>query len=214
MRAIVIAFVALTVGIAGNAFGQSLPPSPSTFSLIGMPVNSSPASVTLPIQLQVSLNPTPLPPVPDPNANLNLTDPTNPIYSYPAFEIEDFSFDIEQTLSIGSSSNGAGAGKVTFNPFQITNTAGDTVDGKFNLVDVDENQILETFTVDIAGIDTTNTTNPLTSSTQIPVTCNVVPCAYEALSFIGIGPDPVVSFSVSNGTTNFAFSTGVSRSIP
>lgn len=36
------------------------------------------------------------------------------------FEISDFSFDIEQTLSIGSNSSGAGAGKVTFNPFSIT----------------------------------------------------------------------------------------------
>ena len=36
------------------------------------------------------------------------------------FEIDDFSFDIEQTLNIGSQSGGAGAGKVTFNPFQIT----------------------------------------------------------------------------------------------
>lgn len=36
------------------------------------------------------------------------------------FEIEDYSFDIEQTLNIGSQSGGAGAGKVTFNPFSIT----------------------------------------------------------------------------------------------
>jgi type VI secretion system secreted protein Hcp len=36
------------------------------------------------------------------------------------FEIEDYSFDIEQTLSIGSHSSGAGAGKVRFNPFSIT----------------------------------------------------------------------------------------------
>jgi type VI protein secretion system component Hcp len=36
------------------------------------------------------------------------------------FEIEDFSFDIEQTLNIGSQSSGAGAGRVTFNPFSIT----------------------------------------------------------------------------------------------
>ncbi len=36
------------------------------------------------------------------------------------FEIEDFSFDIEQTLSIGSQATGAGAGKVTFNPYSIT----------------------------------------------------------------------------------------------
>jgi len=36
------------------------------------------------------------------------------------FEVEDYSFDIEQTLSIGSQSTGAGAGKVSFNPFSIT----------------------------------------------------------------------------------------------
>jgi type VI secretion system secreted protein Hcp len=36
------------------------------------------------------------------------------------FEVEDYSFDIEQTLNIGSQSGGAGAGKVTFNPFSIT----------------------------------------------------------------------------------------------
>ena len=35
------------------------------------------------------------------------------------FEIEDYSFDIEQVLNIGSQSSGAGAGKVTFNPFTI-----------------------------------------------------------------------------------------------
>ncbi len=36
------------------------------------------------------------------------------------FEITEYSFDIEQTLNIGSQSSGAGAGKVTFNPFSIT----------------------------------------------------------------------------------------------
>src|ERR1051326_3652243 len=36
------------------------------------------------------------------------------------FEVSDYSFDIEQVLSIGSQSAGAGAGKVTFNPFSIT----------------------------------------------------------------------------------------------
>jgi hypothetical protein len=33
--------------------------------------------------------------------------------------LEDISFDIEQVLNIGSQSSGAGAGKVTFNPFSI-----------------------------------------------------------------------------------------------
>ena len=36
------------------------------------------------------------------------------------FEIEDYSFDIEQTLNIGSQSSGSGAGRVAFNPFSIT----------------------------------------------------------------------------------------------
>jgi type VI secretion system Hcp family effector len=36
------------------------------------------------------------------------------------FEIDDFSFGIEQTLNIGSQSGGSGAGKATFTPFQIT----------------------------------------------------------------------------------------------
>ena len=36
------------------------------------------------------------------------------------FEVEDYSFDVEQTLNIGSQSTGAGAGKIVFNPFSIT----------------------------------------------------------------------------------------------
>jgi len=36
------------------------------------------------------------------------------------FEVEDYSFDIEQALNIGSQSGGTGAGRVTFNPFSIT----------------------------------------------------------------------------------------------
>ena len=35
-------------------------------------------------------------------------------------EVSDYSFDVEQTLNIGSQSTGAGAGKITFNPFSIT----------------------------------------------------------------------------------------------
>ncbi len=36
------------------------------------------------------------------------------------FEVENYSFDIEQTLNISSQSSGAGAGKITFNPFSIS----------------------------------------------------------------------------------------------
>ena len=52
------------------------------------------------------------------------TDPQKSAVHYPPnanlFEVEDYSFDIAQTLNIGSQSTGAGAGKVTFNPFSIT----------------------------------------------------------------------------------------------
>lgn len=49
-----------------------------------------------------------------------MTTPTSPFKSGQVFEVEDYSFDIEQTLNIGSQSSGAGAGKVSFNPFSIT----------------------------------------------------------------------------------------------
>jgi hypothetical protein len=39
-----------------------------------------------------------------------------------AFEIDDFSFDIEPVLNLGSR-GGAGAGKVTFNPIKVTRKA-------------------------------------------------------------------------------------------
>ncbi len=49
-----------------------------------------------------------------------MTTPTKAFVAGQVFEVEDYSFDIEQTLNIGSASSGAGAGKVTFNPFSIT----------------------------------------------------------------------------------------------
>jgi len=49
-----------------------------------------------------------------------MTTPTSAFTAGTIFELEDYSFDIEQVLNIGSSSSGAGAGKVTFNPFSIT----------------------------------------------------------------------------------------------
>src|SRR5271165_1703753 len=60
-------------------------------------------------------------------SQVSLPNPNEPLMATPTkltpgtiFEVEDFSFDIEQTLNIGSQSTGAGAGKVTFNPFSVT----------------------------------------------------------------------------------------------
>lgn len=52
--------------------------------------------------------------------NQPLMDTPSKLTQGKIFEIDDFSFDIEQTLNIGSQASGAGAGKVTFNPFSIT----------------------------------------------------------------------------------------------
>lgn len=51
-------------------------------------------------------------------------DPQKAAVHYPPnaniFEVDSYSFNLEQTLNIGSQASGAGAGKVTFNPFTIT----------------------------------------------------------------------------------------------
>jgi type VI secretion system secreted protein Hcp len=47
------------------------------------------------------------------------TKPTALTAGY-VFEVEDWNFDVEQTLNIGSQGGGAGAGKIDFNPFSIT----------------------------------------------------------------------------------------------
>ncbi len=49
------------------------------------------------------------------------------------FEVEDYSFDVEQTLNIGSQSSGAGAGKITFNPFSITRKIDKSTTTFFNM---------------------------------------------------------------------------------
>jgi len=49
-----------------------------------------------------------------------LASTPTPLAAGKIFEVASYSFDIAQTLNIGSSSSGAGAGKVTFNPFSIT----------------------------------------------------------------------------------------------
>ena len=57
----------------------------------------------------------------DPSTKPLMSAPTSfPIGKGQFFEVDDFSFDVEQTLNIGSQSSGAGAGKVTFNPFSVT----------------------------------------------------------------------------------------------
>jgi hypothetical protein len=200
MRTSAIMLAVLAVAISKSASGGPL----STYTLIGTPVTppstSTPAAPKL--LLQVSLNPDPAPPLPNPDSYLSLIKPTMPVYGYPYdpsyFEIDDFSFDIEQVLSIGSSSGGASEGKVTFNPFHITSASDGTVHGFFQSIDA-TGHVLDTFEIEIAGIGI----GSLRVTTPSPLPC--LPCAEMTLGFIGVGADPVVSFSVFAGTTDYAF---------
>jgi type VI secretion system secreted protein Hcp len=79
-----------------------------SFQLYGGP-GSAGAYLDAESQVDLSQNKEPL-----------MTAPTAAFAAGKVFEVDDYSFDIEQTLSIGSQSSGAGAGKVTFNPFSIT----------------------------------------------------------------------------------------------
>jgi len=51
-------------------------------------------------------------------------DPQKSALHYPPnqaiFALENFFFDVNQTLNLGSQPSGTGAGKITFNPFRIT----------------------------------------------------------------------------------------------
>lgn len=77
----------------------------------------------LAFESQTTLGKTTEPLMTDPNPFPTGTGPVAPgsaITGLQYLELEDYSFDIEQTLNIGSQSRGAGAGKITFNPFSIT----------------------------------------------------------------------------------------------
>jgi hypothetical protein len=205
MRNRTILLAALAIGFAtpGRADLVSIP---SAFTLLGAPEAPSDGIPIPDPVLRVSLNPQPLPPFPDPSSGLNLTVPTMPVYDYSSsvFEIDDFSFDIEQTLNIGSQSTGAGAGKVTFNPFQITrkiDRGSPQLFGQLELVNA-SGVVLETIAFNFAGIDL----DTFNSTTPELLGCGVVLCAFESFTFIGFAPDPIVSFSVTSGSANIAFS--------
>jgi Type VI secretion system effector, Hcp/PEP-CTERM motif len=198
-RTFLVAVLAIGLATPGRAVIIASP-IPSSFTLLGAPESPSDGIPIPDPLLRVGLNPQPLPPFPDPLSGLSLAAPTMPVYDYPAFEIDDFSFDVEQVLNIGSQSNGAGAGKVTFNPFQITKQT-DTVSAKLILANA-AGAVLETITMTFAGINT----DTFAPSYPVSFGCGGALCAYEAFSFLGTGSDPMVSFSVMSGPANIAFS--------
>jgi hypothetical protein len=198
-RAILLAALAIGFATPGRADLISIP---SAFTLLGAPEGSSNGIPIPDPLLRVSLNPQPLPPSPDPFSGLSLTDPTMPVYYYPApaspIENEQFNFDFGQ-VETGSQSGGLAAGKANFGPLQITKTT-DAATSQVSLYSYPvnaTNTVLETIVISFDGINT----NTFTSTP-----CGPVPCTFESFSFYSIGQDPTVSFSVTSGSTNIAFS--------
>ena len=203
MRSISVMALVMLCGFAATheALGNA-----SVYALQGTPVNPPTVAgtgITPPDPfLYVSLNPQTLPPTPDPHAALNLTDSLNPSFLYPSFEVEDYSFDIEQTLSIGSQSSGSGNGShISFNPFVFHQSIGNSVTGFFDAIG-DRNHVLYRYTVTITGLDPASL---LTSSAPPTVPCLPADCAALELSFLSSGVDPTVSFSLASDTTAYSF---------
>ncbi|MGA7825491.1 MAG: PEP-CTERM sorting domain-containing protein [Steroidobacteraceae bacterium] len=195
----------------------SLAGVPSVYELIGrpsLPTGYPPDPCEPPDPcLEVSLNPQPLPAVVAQGAGIDLGNPTQPLYHYPTvpaakgstFEVDDFSFDIEQVLNIGSQTAGSGAGKITFNPLTITSSADSTSASFFSDVETPEGATRYQITLVFDGLDP----DSLAMSTTPPIVPCVPPgCALEAFSFITplTDIDPTVSISVTSGSTVYAFS--------
>lgn len=94
-------------------------------------------------------------------------------------EVSNFSFDILQTLNIGSQSSGAGAGKVTFNPLSVTLLPG-SLDGKFfgmaasgtpfKTVEVEVDNATNTVEVFVLGLVAVKTQSWSVTSDQLKTT--------------------------------------------
>lgn len=210
----IVTQVGAALGLAALLAHASLA-GPSVFELIGRPstLTGVPVGSCEPPDpcLVVSLNPVPLPSFPAQGAGINLSNPIQPLYHYPALpavqgapiEIDDFSFDVEQVLNIGSQGGGTGAGKVTFNSFQITRE-NDVASAKlFSDLTTPAGSTRFLYTLVFDGIDPDSLAM---SAPTLP--CVPLVCAVAAFSFTTPlpGEDPTVSISVTSGSTVYAFS--------
>jgi type VI protein secretion system component Hcp len=99
------------------------------------------------------------------------------------FEVQNAALDVEQTLNIGSQSSGAGAGKITFNPFSFSMTPGSLDPKLFQMaasgtalktVDVEMDQAqtaVVQFTLKLAAVKTISwSADPSTNQIRTQVT--------------------------------------------
>jgi hypothetical protein len=181
----------LTAGAAKGDPFTILGPS-FNYQLIGVPVVAGGGFSVPNPGVDVSLNPQPLPPFPDPGANLDLTDPSDPLYTYPPSPSAGLeNFMIEFGMDAG--------GPVSFGP--LTPTPGDPLN--FTLNGTDANDDLYEVTLTIGGFD------PGSFVELNPQPLPPFPdpgFGYVVISGTTTGGDPTLQFSVTSGDTTFEFS--------
>lgn len=204
-----MAAAAVLTVVSAPSFAESVASVPSDFELIGKPTGA--AAQGMPdVYFNLSLNPVPLPSAPLEGTDLSLANATNPVYHYPGstgiFDLNDFSFSVEQTADTGSQSKGSGKGKVSVSSISITKKT-DSASATLYM-DVLGVQGLESqYAVSLlfTGLDP----GSLATSTTPPITpCSPPGCAFEDFVFTLPAPtdDPDVSFSVISGSTAYSFS--------
>jgi hypothetical protein len=206
----VAAAAALAV-VSAPSFAASVAsvPVPSDYELIGTPTGA--AAQGLPdVYFNLSLNPLPLPSAPLEGAGLSLANATNPVYHYPGspgFEINDFSFGVQQVADTGSQSKGSGKeGKVNVGDIVVTKkTDSASVTLYMDVLGVQGLETQYAVSLLFTGLDPSS----LATSTTPPITpCSPPGCAFEDFVFTLPAPtdDPDVAFSVISGSTAYSFS--------
>lgn len=146
------------------------------------------------------------------------TAPSTPSASY-TVNLYGFSSSIEQVLSIGSQSSGAGAGKVTFNPVTMTLPIGpasvalmSAADSGAQLTSVsivlygaNSTTTVETLDLSLVAVQTVSTSNDGAATSTPQVTASIEYGAYQVVlpGTNGQSTGPISSWNRVNNTSTF-----------
>ena len=177
----IIALICAGIAMVRPAAAELVLPAAFDYQLIGVPLVATGGPAPINPGVLVGLNPQPLPPLPDPGASLDLTNPGDPLYTYPGTgALENFQFE----WGMGA------AGQVSFST--PTPTPGDplqyTFTGTDNLLDV------YSIVLNFGGADP----GSFVSLNPQPLPPFPDPSfGFLALDFTTAGGDPTVDFTVS-----------------
>jgi type VI secretion system Hcp family effector len=117
--------------------------------------------------------------------------------------VDAFSFNVEQTLNIGSQSSGAGAGKITFNPFQIKKHYDASSPKLFQAACV--GQPFQKATFSIVRTGSGNTAGTSAPKPYLVIKFALIAVKTITIETLGAYPMEIVSFEY--GAASFAYST-------